>query len=108
MHTRSFRRRALLQWTALSPLGGVPLAMANAAPPSLKGLQFVLPTPPGSQPDVIARWLIEPMARKAGVPGTVLNVPGAAGALAPTRCCAPPRTAAPCCWVGWTTWPIRT
>lgn len=82
MCTRSFSRRALLQWAALGPLGSVPLALSNPATPALKGLQFVLPTPPGSQPDVIARWLIEPMALKADAPGTVLNVPGAAGALA--------------------------
>jgi tripartite-type tricarboxylate transporter receptor subunit TctC len=82
MHTRPLRRRTLLHWAALSPLGGVPPAMSNPAPTALKGLQFVLPAPPGSQPDVIARWLIEPMAHKAGVPGAVLNMPGAAGALA--------------------------
>ena len=82
MHTRSIRRRTLLHWAVLSPLGGVPLALSNPAAPALKGLQFVLPAPPGSPPDVIARWLVEPMAHKARLPGTVLNVPGAAGALA--------------------------
>lgn len=76
------RRRHLLQWAALSPLVGLPPAMSAPPTPALEALQFVLPAPPGSQPDVIARWLIEPMALKAGVPGTVLNVPGAAGALA--------------------------
>jgi hypothetical protein len=57
MHTHHFllRRRTLLHWAALSPLGAVPLAMSNPAPPTLKSLQFVLPAPPGSQPDVIAR-----------------------------------------------------
>jgi len=79
MPTHRLRRRTLLHWAALSPLGGVTLAQAA---PTLKGLQLVLPAPPGSQPDVIARWLIEPLAHRAGVPGTVLNVPGAAGALA--------------------------
>lgn len=54
--------------------------MSSAA--TLKGLQIVVPAPPGSQPDVIARWLLDPFARKAGVAGVVLNVPGAAGALA--------------------------
>lgn len=82
MHTHPLRRRTLLQCAALSLLGSAAAAKSNATTPALKGLQFVLPAPPGSQPDVIARWLIEPMAQKAGVPGTVLNMPGAAGALA--------------------------
>jgi tripartite-type tricarboxylate transporter receptor subunit TctC len=48
----------------------------------LRELQLVVPAPPGSQPDVLARWLIEPMARLAGVAGNVINRPGAAGAIA--------------------------
>jgi tripartite-type tricarboxylate transporter receptor subunit TctC len=82
MHISFTHRRALLKLAALSPLATAPFAKATQAAPALKGLQFVVPTPPGSQPDVIARWLIEPLAGKAGVPGAVLNVPGAAGALA--------------------------
>ena len=54
---------------------------ASPAEP-LRGLQLVVPTPPGAQPDVIARWLVDPLARKAGVTGVVVNLPGAAGALA--------------------------
>ncbi len=75
-------RRTLLHWAATMPLAHTLVVRADSTPPTLKRLQFVLPTPPGSQPDVIARWLIEPLAQRAGVPGTVLNVPGAAGALA--------------------------
>lgn len=59
--------------TALRPAG---------AAASLKSLQFVVPAPPGTQPDQLARWLVGPMARSAGVVGSVLNRPGAAGALA--------------------------
>jgi tripartite-type tricarboxylate transporter receptor subunit TctC len=56
-------------------------AFAQAAV-RLRTLTLVLPTPPGSQPDIIARWLIEPMAQAAGVPGIVVNRPGGAGAIA--------------------------
>ncbi len=60
-----------------------PAAWASAAAPAtLRALQLVVPTPPASQPDVIARWLVEPLAQRAGVAGSVLNRPGAAGALA--------------------------
>ena len=75
-------RRRLLKAVALSPSLALPTAWAVASAASLKGLQIVVPTPAGSQPDVIARWLVEPLARKAGVAGVVLNLPGAAGALA--------------------------
>lgn len=55
---------------------------AGQGTPVLKTLQFVVPTPAGAQPDILARWLIEPMARGARVPGVVINRPGAAGAIA--------------------------
>lgn len=57
------------------------LAAARAAP-DLKSLQIHVPVPPGAQPDLIARWLAEPLARRAGVPVSVHNRPGAAGAIA--------------------------
>ena len=62
-------------------LGRLGTARSSAAP-TLRSLQFIVPTPAGSQPDLLARWLIEPMARSAGVPGLVLNQPGASGAVA--------------------------
>lgn len=75
-------RRRLLRFAALAPLAGVAAhGHAKTAAP-LRGLQLVVPVPPGAQPDVIARWLIDPLARRAGVPGLVVNRPGAAGALA--------------------------
>lgn len=55
---------------------------ATADAPALRSLQLVVPSPAGTQPDLIARWLAEPIAQAAGVPGTVLNRPGAAGAIA--------------------------
>ena len=75
-------RRRFLQ-IATTHLGTTAVARTAAqSQPEPKALQFVVPTPPGSQPDVIARWLVEPIARRANLPGSVLNRPGAAGAIA--------------------------
>jgi len=75
-------RRTLLH-AAMGLVAGWNTTSASAqASPELKSLQIVLPTPPGSQPDVLARWLVDPMARRAKVSGSVLNRPGAAGAIA--------------------------
>lgn len=75
-------RRRLLQLAALVPFAGLATGAGASAPVALRGLQLVVPVPPGAQPDLIARWLIEPLARRAGLPGIVVNRPGAAGALA--------------------------
>jgi len=45
-------------------------------------LTLVLPTPPGSQPDLIARWLSAPLSDASSMPTIVVNRPGAAGAIA--------------------------
>jgi tripartite-type tricarboxylate transporter receptor subunit TctC len=64
-------------------LAGLGTRRVLAAPMAgLKSLQIVVPTPPGSQPDLIARWIVDPMAKHAGVSGLVVNRPGAAGAIA--------------------------
>jgi len=77
------RRLFCHQAAALGALctGALPTVRASAAP-ALKSLQLVVPTPPGSQPDLIARWLLDPVARRLAVTGQVINRPGAAGALA--------------------------
>ena len=67
---------------ALALLSPIARARADAGSPALRSLQVVVPTPPGTQPDLLARWLVEPMARSAGIPGVVQNRPGAAGAIA--------------------------
>jgi len=81
-----FDRRHLLRTSMALAAGcalAAPWAAARAAgDPTLRSLQLVVPTPPASQPDVIARWLVEPLARQAGVAGQVVNRPGAAGAIA--------------------------
>ena len=81
MKSDRISRRTVMQATLASACTFT-AASAKSAAVTLKGLQIVVPAPPGAQPDVIARWLIDPLARKAGVAGVVLNVPGAAGALA--------------------------
>jgi tripartite-type tricarboxylate transporter receptor subunit TctC len=55
---------------------------AAAQPVQLRELNLLVPTPPSSQPDQIARWLADPLSRHAGLRTTVLNRPGAAGAIA--------------------------
>jgi tripartite-type tricarboxylate transporter receptor subunit TctC len=85
MHHPHRDRRRLLKLAALAPAWAASTRLTSAAAESsaaFKSLQLIVPVPPGAQPDVIARWLIEPLARRAGVPGLVVNRPGAAGALA--------------------------
>jgi tripartite-type tricarboxylate transporter receptor subunit TctC len=75
-------RRAFMT-RSIGMLAGLTASHLAAAPAAgLKSLQIIVPTPPGSQPDLIARWLIEPMSRQAAVAGVVANRPGAAGAIA--------------------------
>jgi tripartite-type tricarboxylate transporter receptor subunit TctC len=80
----TLHRRQVLHAAAAAALSATVWhnARAQGTAPVLKSLQLLVPTPPGTQPDVLARWLIEPIAQRAAVPGSVLNRPGAAGALA--------------------------
>lgn len=82
MQSHLTRRRSFLKIATLPPLSAFPSAWAIAPAVTVKSLQLFVPTPAGSQPDVIARWIAEPLARRAGVPTIVVNMPGAAGALA--------------------------
>lgn len=75
-------RRRLLHFAGLASVAVLATRAEASTPAALRGLQIVVPVPPGAQPDVIARWLVDPLARRAGVPGLVVNRPGAAGALA--------------------------
>ena len=74
-------RRDIIRGLLLASVAGF-ASRPGAAGPTLRSLQLIVPTPPGTQPDLIARWLITPMSRSAGVQGVVLNRPGAAGAIA--------------------------
>jgi len=82
MHPVHIRRRTFLKAAVIAPSCALLAAPASSSALALKGLQIVVPTPAGSQPDVIARWIVEPLTRKAGVTGVVINLPGAAGAVA--------------------------
>jgi tripartite-type tricarboxylate transporter receptor subunit TctC len=85
MHRRLDRRRLLRTSLALAAghaLAAPWAAVRAAGVPALRSLQLVVPAPPASQPDLIARWLIDPLSRHAGVAGQVVNRPGAAGAIA--------------------------
>lgn len=78
----STTRRSLLQFLGGAAVLQRPGLAVSRSDAGLRSLQIHVPVPPGAQPDLIARWLAEPLARRAGVPVTVLNRPGAAGAIA--------------------------
>lgn len=82
MQHHPINRRRFLSSAVLLPFCAHSPAWASTSTLNLRGLQFVVPTPTGAQPDVIARWIAEPLGRKAGAPAVVVNMPGAAGALA--------------------------
>ena len=62
----------------------------------------------GSQPDLIARWIVEPMAKRAGVPGIVVHRPGAAGAIAADAVLAATPESGALLLADWTMLPTRT
>src|SRR5438128_6513699 len=70
------RRRHFLAVAATTTLP----ALAESGWPD-RPLKLIVPFPPGSSPDIIARVLAEPLARSLGQPVVVDNRPGAGGNL---------------------------
>lgn len=79
---RSFaaRRRFNLSALGLAAALCVAPALAQTADdwPS-KPIQMIVPFPPGSSPDTLARMVADPLAQKLGQPVVVENKPGAGG-----------------------------
>lgn len=69
------KRRQWLIGAGLAPLGLNAVARTWPDQP----LRFIVPFPPGSSPDIVARLLTEPLARSLGQPIVIDNRPGAGG-----------------------------
>ena len=74
------QRRHLLQ-TSLAGVAAAlaPSAFAQAWPS--RPVRLIVPFPPGSSPDVIARVVAEPLAQALGQPVVIDNKPGAGGEI---------------------------
>ncbi|OWQ87739.1 ABC transporter substrate-binding protein [Roseateles aquatilis] len=72
------KRRDLIASAALGALAVPGLARADGAWPR-RPIRLVVPFPGGSSPDLVARYLAEPLAHALGQPVVIDNKPGAGG-----------------------------
>lgn len=75
--TRKFRVGPLLRGLCLS-LAAILPAVAHAEWPD-RPIHMVVPFPPGSSPDILARTISEPLSQALGQPIVIDNKPGAGG-----------------------------
>jgi tripartite-type tricarboxylate transporter receptor subunit TctC len=77
METLAMQRRSFL-YTTLGAAGALATPAFAQAWPS-RPVRMVVPFPPGSSPDIIARLISEPLGQALGQPVVVDNRPGAGG-----------------------------
>ena len=75
----AIRRRLNLSALGLAAAMLASPAWAQAGDWPSRPIQMVVPFPPGSSPDTLARMVAEPLAQKLGQPIVVENKPGAGG-----------------------------
>lgn len=79
MATFTTRRRLLAAMAAAGAAAALPLVARGQSAWPARPIRMIVPFPPGSSPDLIARLLTERLAASLGQPVVVENRPGAGG-----------------------------